>query len=213
MSAKREKKSIWNAPNIITLGRLFIVPVVAALLYPWGDREEPGRLAAFIAAVLFILAFVGDWVDGYLARRNAQITTFGKLIDPLADKVLVLVVLIMMIPINWVPLWAVLVLLVRELAITGLRSVAAEEGLVIHASQLGKWKTAYQAVSISGLILHYRPSEYLNRPVPAVIDWNFAGMGEALFYIAVLIGVWSGVDYMVKFWHQLLGSAAGSGRA
>jgi len=197
------RPSPWNAANLVTLCRILAVPVVGVLLYPWGGQAEPGPGTALAAGAVFIVAFVSDMMDGYLARRYNHITALGKLLDPLADKLLVLAALIMLIPLGWVPAWIVAVLLFRELLIQGLRAVAAEEGIVIPASTLAKYKTIYQAVAVAGLILHYRAGEIFGPGTPPPLNIWFGGAGLLLLYVATFISLWSGLDYMVRFWSQL----------
>src|SRR6266581_7562200 len=139
----------WNIPNMLTLLRIALIPVMAVLLL------SPSRKAGFWAAGVFALASITDWLDGYLARRMGIVTTFGKFLDPIADKLIVMAALIMILPFSWVPAWMVLVILGREIIITGLRGIASTEGIVIAASQLGKFKTIFQIVAILGLLLHY----------------------------------------------------------
>jgi len=115
----------------------------------------------------------------------------------------VLAALIMLIPFGWVPAWIVALLLFRELLIQGLRAVAAEEGIIIPASTLAKYKTIYQAAAVTGLIFHYRTGELLGVGVPAPLDVWFGGVGLVLLYAAAFISLWSGLDYLVRFWRQL----------
>src|SRR5450631_2738362 len=140
---------ILNLPNILTMARIAAIPLLAALLM------SPSQPAGFWAAAVFALAAVTDWLDGYLARRMGIVTIFGKFLDPIADKLIVMAALIMILPFNRVPGWMVLVILGREIIITGLRGIASSEGIVIQASELGKFKTIFQIVAILGLVLHY----------------------------------------------------------
>jgi len=186
------KDPVWNLPNILTLLRIGSIPVIAAILL------SPSRSAGFWAAVIFAVASITDWLDGYLARRMGIVTVFGKFLDPIADKLIVMSVLIMILPYGRAPAWMVLIILGREIIITGLRGLASTEGIIIPASNLGKFKTIFQIVAILGLLLHY--------------DYNwFFGMDNRLFYvnmhnvgifylwIATIITIWSGLDYLVKF--------------
>ncbi|MCB0221838.1 MAG: CDP-diacylglycerol--glycerol-3-phosphate 3-phosphatidyltransferase [Chrysiogenetes bacterium] len=205
----KSKKRLWNPANIITMSRLALVPLVAVLLYPWGwNGEVPGGYQTFAAGMVFLAGMALDLVDGYLARANDYETAFGKLMDPLADKVLVLVALILLVEIHWVPGWVVALMITRELMVTSLRAVAAESQVVIQASSLGKYKTAYQTAALTGCLIHYHPSEIFGVALHPLIDWNFGGVGLVLLYMAAVVTVWSGIDYFVKFWRHVIGGAA-----
>ena len=130
----RGTKSIFNLPNSLTLFRVACIPVLVILLF------FPNKLTSFLAALVFALASISDLLDGFLARRRQLVTTFGKFLDPLADKLIVSAALIMLIPLDRAPAWMVVVIVGRELAITGLRSMAVSEGKVISADELGKKK-------------------------------------------------------------------------
>src|SRR5664279_495353 len=146
---KSKQAQILNLPNMITMARIAAIPLLCVLLL------SPDRRPCFWAAALFAVASVTDWLDGYLARRMGIVTVFGKFLDPIADKLIVMAALIMILPFNRVPGWMVLVILGREIIITGLRGIASSEGIVIQASDLGKYKTIFQLVAIIGLLLHY----------------------------------------------------------
>ncbi len=183
---------IWNIPNILTLLRIALIPVLAVLLL------SPSKEAAFWAAALFAVASITDWLDGYLARRMEIVTTFGKFLDPIADKMIVMAALVMILPYQRVPAWMVLVILGREIIITGLRGLASTEGIVIPASNLGKYKTIFQITAILGLLLHYDYHWFFSIDHP----WLFVNMHNiGIFYlwIAVALTIWSGVDYLWKF--------------
>jgi CDP-diacylglycerol--glycerol-3-phosphate 3-phosphatidyltransferase len=162
-----------NVPNVLTLLRILAVPVLVVALL---DETPDGDV---IAAIVFALAAATDGLDGYIARRRQQVTTFGKLMDPLADKLLVIAALISLVSLDRLDAWIAMVIIARELAVTGLRSVAAERGVVIAASWLGKLKTALQIAAILALIAF--------DPAPAWAD--------ALLYVAVAVTVISGADY------------------
>jgi CDP-diacylglycerol---glycerol-3-phosphate 3-phosphatidyltransferase len=162
-----------NVPNVLTLLRIVAVPVLVVALL---DETPDGDL---IAAAVFALAAVTDGLDGYIARRQQSITTFGKLMDPLADKLLVVAALISLVSLDRLAAWAAMVIIARELAVTGLRALAAERGVVIAASWLGKVKTLLQVAAIFALIVF--------EPAPAWAD--------ALLYLAVAVTVISGADY------------------
>ena len=162
-----------NLPNVLTVLRIVAVPVLVVALLdetPHGDT---------LAAALFALAAMTDGLDGYIARRRQQVTTFGKLMDPLADKLLVVAALIALVSLGRLAAWVAMVIIARELAVTGLRGLAAEKGVVISASWLGKAKTALQVAAIVGLIIW--------DPTPLAVD--------LLVYLAVAVTVISGADY------------------
>ena len=186
------RTGLLNLPNILTLARVAAVPVVMVLMLS-GSRSS-GMWAAFI----FTIAAITDFVDGWLARKWQVVTVLGKFLDPLADKLIVMVALIMLIPLDRVPAWAVFLILAREMVVTGLRSIASSEGIVIDASELGKYKTIYQMVAIPGLMLHYDFYWFFG------VEWsifhvNAHNFGIFFFYIAFVLTLWSGIDYLQKF--------------
>ena len=186
------RTGLLNLPNILTLARVAAVPVVLVLLL------FDSRTAGIWAAAIFGIAAVTDFVDGWLARKWGIVTVLGKFLDPLADKLIVMVALIMLIPLDRVPAWAVFVILAREMIVTGLRSIASSEGIVIDASDLGKYKTIYQMVAIPGLMLHYDYNWFFG------LEWgifqvNMHNFGIFFFYIAFALTLWSGFEYLQKF--------------
>jgi CDP-diacylglycerol---glycerol-3-phosphate 3-phosphatidyltransferase len=183
---------ILNLPNILTMTRIAAIPLLAVLLM------SPSRPAGFWATVVFSLASVTDWLDGYLARRMGIVTIFGKFLDPIADKLIVMAALIMILPFGRVPAWMVLVILGREVIITGLRGIASSEGIVIQASNLGKFKTIFQLVAIIGLLLHY-DYNWLFGIEHQWVHVNMHNVGMFFLWIATLLTVWSGVDYLARF--------------
>jgi CDP-diacylglycerol--glycerol-3-phosphate 3-phosphatidyltransferase len=164
-----------NVPNVLTLLRIVLVPVLVVALL---DETPDGDV---IAAIVFALAAFTDGLDGYIARRNKQVTTFGKLMDPLADKLLVIAALISLVSLDRLQAWVAMVIIARELAVTGLRTIAAERGVVIAASWLGKLKTALQVVAIIALIAF--------DPAPTWVN--------VLLYVAVAVTLISGADYFL----------------
>jgi len=135
-----------------------------------------------IALIIFLLAALTDWLDGYLARKSKQITILGKLLDPMADKLLISSALISLVEIARAQAWVVVIIVSREIAITGLRSVAASQGVVIAASKMGKYKVISEILAISFLILD-----------------KFPYVGEILLYIAMALAVTSGIEYIIRF--------------
>jgi CDP-diacylglycerol--glycerol-3-phosphate 3-phosphatidyltransferase len=183
---------ILNLPNILTLARIAAIPLMAVLLL------SPTQSAGFWAAALFSLASITDWLDGYLARRMGIVTVFGKFLDPIADKLIVMAALIMILPFGRVPAWMVLVILGREIIITGLRGIASSEGIVIQASELGKYKTIFQIVAIIGLLLHYDYNWFFGMQHQWLLV-NMHNVGMFYLWIATLLTVWSGIDYLARF--------------
>ena len=184
---------LMNLPNILTLSRIAAVPLVVMLLL-FESKQN-----CFWAAVIFTAASITDWLDGYLARKWGIVTILGKFLDPLADKLIVMAALIMLIPLDRVPAWAVFVVLARELIVSGIRSIASSEGIVIAASDLGKYKTIFQMVAIVGLLLHYRYYWFFG----VQFDFLYPSLhnsGIFLFYISLFLTVWSGGDYFIKFY-------------
>ena len=175
-------KKISNLPNMLTLFRLACIPVVLLCL------NFPGRFGSFLAALFVGLAFITDILDGFFARRYGAVTVVGKFLDPLADKILVSVTMIMLIPLGRIPVWMVIVIIIREIGVTGFRGIAVNEGIVIQASALGKYKTIFQAVALVGLCLHY---SYLNI--------NFHVVGMTFMWGALIVTLWSGFAYFRQF--------------
>ena len=192
MSTVLPPSPIWNIPNILTLLRIAAIPLLVVLLL------SPSREAGFWAAALFAVASITDWLDGYLARRMQIVTVFGKFLDPIADKLLVMAALIMILPYDRVPAWMVLVILGREIIITALRGIASTEGIVIPASNLGKFKTIFQLVAIIGLLLHYEYQWFFSVDHP-LLTVNMHNAGMFYLWIATIITIWSGADYLVRF--------------
>jgi len=183
---------ILNPPNILTLFRVACIPLMVVLLF------SSTREACFWAAWVFAIASATDWIDGHLARRMGIETVFGKFLDPIADKLIVTAALIMILPFNRVPAWMVFVILAREIVITGLRSIASSEGIVIQASDLGKYKTIFQLTAIIGLLLHYDYNWFFGIAHP-LLTVNMHNAGMFFFWIAFVLTVWSGVDYLARF--------------
>lgn len=183
---------ILNTPNVLTMLRIAAIPVMAALLL------SPSRQAGFWAAAVFSMASVTDWLDGYIARRMGIVTVFGKFLDPIADKLIVMAAMIMVLPFARIPAWMVLVILGREIVITGLRGIASSEGIVIQASDLGKFKTIFQIVAIIGLLLHYDYNWLFGISHP-LVTVNMHNVGMFFLWIATLLTIWSGADYLFKF--------------
>jgi CDP-diacylglycerol--glycerol-3-phosphate 3-phosphatidyltransferase len=176
-------KRIFNLANNLTLARIFIVPLLMVIfLY------STSKTSSLIAALIFGLAAFTDWLDGYVARKQNIITSLGKFLDPLADKILVCITLIMLLSLDRVPAWMVVIIVAREVAVTGLRIAVAREGIIIESSKLAKYKTAFQLFAIGCLIIHY---SYWT------INFHLAGM--ITLWIAMIITLWTGLIYFIKF--------------
>jgi CDP-diacylglycerol---glycerol-3-phosphate 3-phosphatidyltransferase len=174
-------------PNLLSLGRIGLVPVIVALVY----SSTP--LARGIAGAVFVVACITDFLDGWLARRHGIASGLGQFLDPLADKLLVASALIMMVghgPDPRVPAWMVAVLVARELAVTGLRGIAASEGIPMAAEQLGKYKMVFQMFAVDGLLIHHRYG------IPGT-TWqiDFAVAGMIFMWVSLVFSVWSGLEY------------------
>ncbi len=191
-------RSAFNLPNLLTLLRIVLIPVMAVLLafdseqppfdQDWMFRFSPGRLATAVLAVMGLT----DLLDGYLARRWKIESLMGKFLDPLADKLVLMVGLIMLLDLERVQAWLVIVLLSRELIITGLRAIAMGEGLVIAAGQAGKFKLIFQMFGL-GFLMWYGSAFGL----PAV------KVGTYILYLALLISVFSGLQYLADFYKAM----------
>ncbi|MCX8118683.1 MAG: CDP-diacylglycerol--glycerol-3-phosphate 3-phosphatidyltransferase [Desulfobacterota bacterium] len=182
----------WNQllslPNGVTAIRIVAIPFVLFFLY----RTE--KAFQILSAFLFLLVALTDWVDGYFARRQKRVTVLGKFFDPLADKLLIVTALIGLIPCRGIPSWMVIVIVGREIAVTGLRGMAITEGIVISASPIGKYKTAFEMASVFFLLL---PGSILS------VDFQLIGM--VLLWLALILAVVSGIDYFRKFLGKVLG--------
>ncbi|ADY56502.1 CDP-diacylglycerol--glycerol-3-phosphate 3-phosphatidyltransferase [Syntrophobotulus glycolicus DSM 8271] len=177
-----------NLPNILTLVRIVMVPVfMVILLLKLPGGKTYFAYQNFVAAAIFIIAAATDGLDGFIARKLHQVTNLGKFLDPLADKLLVSAALISLVQMHKIYAWIVWVILAREFAVTGLRAIAAADGVVISASKLGKIKTVSQVIAISIMLLN---------------DWPFSYLGiypgKPLIYLALVLTIISGVDYIVK---------------
>lgn len=186
-----------NLANKLTMIRIFLVPVF--LIFIAGKGIPYGSV---IATLIFIIASLTDQLDGYIARSRNQITNFGKFMDPLADKLLVTAALISLVELHLIPAWAAVVIIAREFAVSGLRTLAASEGKVIAASWWGKIKTVTQIAAIVLLLLQVNigSSSYLINLIEnnSFLNGFFAYVPNILLIAAVLITIISGVDYFVK---------------
>ncbi len=182
-----------NIANKITIARIFLVPIIMFFLLV-NLQLPPIRIETFeitynqiIAALIFIIAASTDGIDGYLARKQKIVTNLGKLLDPLADKLLVSAVLISLVEMGKLDAWIAVVIISREFAVTGLRQIALLEGKVLAASKWGKWKTAVQITAIVALLINNFPFHFINFPFDVIASWVMA-----------VITIYSGIDYFVK---------------
>ena len=178
-----ERREIFNLPNSITMARISVVPFLFLLL------ASPGPFWSLVLAALFVLAAITDFADGFIARKYNMITTMGKFLDPLADKLIVNSAMILMIPIGRIDAWIVVIMIMRDLIVDGIRSIASSEGIYIQASILGKQKTLAQIFAVTALMIHY---PFLG------LDAHF--VGTIVLYVAFLLTIYSGMDYFIKFY-------------
>lgn len=182
---------MWTLPNLLSLFRIAVIPVLVYLL------TFTDRASGLLAAALFLLASLTDYFDGYLARRNRTVSNLGKILDPLADKLMIVTVLIMLAAMDRpgdseVPAWLVVVIVARETAVTVLRGIALTEGIVMEAEELGKYKFILQSFAVFGLLVHY--------PYGGV---DFYVSGIYFLVLAAVVALWSGVNYHVRFFRLL----------
>jgi CDP-diacylglycerol--glycerol-3-phosphate 3-phosphatidyltransferase len=177
-----------NLPNLITLGRILLIPVFVVLfIAPTEDRS-------ISAAIIFVIAAASDLLDGYIARRTGQVTKLGKLLDPIADKLLVLSALILLVNVDRVSALVAILVIAREVTVTGIRAIAAGEGMIIAAETTGKYKMALQVVAITMLILEGTELAELG---------NLHLAGLATLYLSLVLGYISGGQYVWSFWKQV----------
>ena len=182
------REELTDLPNLITLARIALIPFVLV----WIDNFS--RTLSALAALIFVIAAATDALDGYLARRLGLVTVLGKFLDPLADKLIVHATLIMLVANGRAPAWLVIILVSRDLAITGLRAIASQQGLVIAAGRGGKTKTALQLVGITFLLVHF-PYEIL------LINETLRAheIGIFLLYISLVLSLTSAIEYFHFF--------------
>lgn len=187
--------SIWTPANVVTLVRIVLMPVW--LLVAEAARLDGalgvGSAVAWASFLLYTAIALTDKLDGYLARSRGEVTTFGKFLDPIADKLCVTCAMLYLLELELVPSLAVLIILAREFLVSGLRMVVASEGTVIAASNLGKWKTAVTMLAIGGYLLS------VTIPVGSA-SMTLQMLSHVLMGIAVVLTAWSGIDYLIKSW-------------
>jgi len=180
-----------NLPNKITLLRIFLIPlVVFFLLY------SPKLSMHIIAAIIFLLASLTDVIDGYIARNKNQVTTLGKLLDPIADKLLTSAALISLVALKKIPIWAawiVVIMIGRDFCISGLRTIAATQGFIISASNFAKYKTVIEVIGILFLILSGGKKNF----------FYFREFGLLILFFAMILAIISGIEYFKSFWEKI----------
>ncbi len=185
------RAELVNLPNLITYLRILLIPVFVWLV----SRGDP--FSSFLSAALFTFAALSDIVDGWLARRMNLVSVVGKLMDPLADKLIVTAALVMLAQMGRIEAWLVIVILSRELIVSGLRQIAVGEGLVIAAGQGGKWKTALQLSGIIGVLVHYRYP--VNLLFVKAYPFDFQLIGEWVLVVSLLPSIYSALQYCGDF--------------
>jgi CDP-diacylglycerol---glycerol-3-phosphate 3-phosphatidyltransferase len=180
------KRETFNLPNTITLLRISVVPFLFFLL------AEPGKFWSLILAILFVIASITDFFDGYIARKYQMITTMGKFLDPIADKIIVNTAMILLIPIGRIPAWIVAITIIRDLIVDVIRSIASSEGIYIQASMLGKQKTVAQLIAVTALIIHY-----------PLFGLDAHMIGIVVLYVALIFTIYSGIDYFVRLYKSV----------
>lgn len=172
-----------NLPNKITIFRIFLLPLLVVFLI------TPSKIASFLAAIIFGIASFSDWLDGHIARSTKQVTAFGKLIDPIADKLLLIAALVPLVEMGRASAWIVVIIICREFAVSGLRTINSSRGVIIPASNMGKYKMVAMITAIILLILNYQ-----------IFFINFQFLGTVVLWIALFLSIISGTDYFIKFW-------------
>lgn len=196
---KLNRNEFLNIPNYISTFRIVAVPLVMVLMMmirlPAMAHPKWNPFISFMAALVYGIASASDMVDGFWARRAKLVSTTGKFLDPLADKLLNLAALIMLIPLGRIPAWLVVLILFREIGVTALRGVAANEQIVIAASKWGKMKNAFGSFGVAFLILYY-PS----------FGINWLAIGWVFMVVSVVFSLGSGIDYVYKFFRTVKAS-------
>jgi len=177
-----------NVPNYLSISRVLLVPVFIVLMF------DPTPVRAIMAGTVFALASATDWLDGHLARKWGQVTRIGKLLDPIADKILVSSALIMLVEVDSarVPAWIAIVIIGREIAVTGLRAMAASDGVVIPAETMGKYKVGAQIIAVLSLILNFALQA----------EWA-VDLGRVALWTAMVLSLYSGLQYFMNYWKRL----------
>lgn len=222
-----------NLPNALTLSRIFVIPLLVVVLLTKFPSEWLGLPQQLIGLALFVGASITDWLDGYIARKRGQVSTLGILLDPIADKLLISAALVSLVENRLAPGWAIVIIIGREFAVTGLRSIASAEGFTISASKKGKFKMLTQVVAITLLIVGSVPGgpsglqpppnvqpevafasfQEMGRALVTVVNQGEItldgfrvlcyGAGRAMLWIVVFFALWSMYDYFTKFYFKV----------
>jgi CDP-diacylglycerol--glycerol-3-phosphate 3-phosphatidyltransferase len=222
-----------NLPNALTLSRIFIVPLLVVVLLTKTPSDWLGVPQQLLGLALFVGASFTDWLDGYIARKRGQVSTLGILLDPIADKLLISAALVSLVENRLAPAWAIVIIIGREFAVSGLRSIAAAEGFTISASKKAKFKMLSQVIAITLLILGSEPGGPSGLRPPSSVDPDVAfasfteasrvisttlregaitidgfrmlcyGAGRAMLWIVVFLALWSMYDYFIKFYGKV----------
>jgi CDP-diacylglycerol--glycerol-3-phosphate 3-phosphatidyltransferase len=222
-----------NLPNALTLSRIFVVPLLVVVLLTKFPSDWLGVPQQIFGLTLFIAASITDWLDGYLARKRGQVSTLGTLLDPIADKLLISAALVSLVENRLAPAWAIVIIIGREFAVTGLRSIAAAEGFTISASKKAKFKMLTQVIAVTLLILGAAPGGHFGLQPPKGVNPEIAfasfgetarafatifergamsldevrvicyGAGRAMLWIVVFFALWSMYDYFTKFYGKV----------
>jgi len=179
---------IWTLSNQLTIARVLLIPVFATAFY------LPGGWGYVLATLLFSLAAITDWLDGYLARSRNEITPFGRFLDPVADKLLVATALVLLVETHRTPALLAAIIISREIVIGALREWLAQHATIVHVSLLGKWKTGMQMAAIITLLLH-----------ETIFGMNMHLIGAGLLWIAAILTLWSAYEYLRDTWDELMG--------
>ncbi len=179
---------IFNVPNLLSLSRILSVPIFIVLML------DPSPVRALAAGIVFSLASATDWLDGYLARKWGQVTKMGKLLDPIADKILIMSALVILVELRpeIVHSWMAILIIGREFAVTGLRAIASSDGIIIPAETVGKYKVGAQITAVLSLLLDYAFTK----------DW-MRDLGSYALWIALILSVYSALQYFRTYWKKL----------
>jgi CDP-diacylglycerol--glycerol-3-phosphate 3-phosphatidyltransferase len=179
---------IFNVPNLLSLSRILSVPIFIVLML------DPSPVRALAAGIVFSLASATDWLDGYLARKWGQVTKMGKLLDPIADKILIMSALVILVELRpeIVHSWMAILIIGREFAVTGLRAIASSDGIIIPAETVGKYKVGAQITAVLSLLLDYAFTR----------DW-MRDLGSYALWIAMILSVYSALQYFRTYWKKL----------
>jgi CDP-diacylglycerol--glycerol-3-phosphate 3-phosphatidyltransferase len=179
---------IFNVPNLLSISRILAVPVFIMLML------EPSPVRALLAGIVFSIASATDWLDGHLARKWGQVTKIGKLLDPIADKILIMSALVILVEIrsDVVHAWIAIVIIGREFAVTGLRAIASSENIIIQAETVGKYKVGAQITAVLALLLDYSMAN----------EW-LRDLGSLALWVAMILSLYSAIHYFRVFWKRL----------